>query len=93
MLMSYACASLNRSKDLKSSIKENPPSFFIDVWEEGSTIIVHQGMNFQKYSTCSPTHFFIKLVRYDLPVFLYFYVMSYSLVYYVILISILCHTH
>ena len=38
MLMSYACASLNRSRDLKSSIKENPPSFFIDVWEEGSTI-------------------------------------------------------
>ena len=37
--------------------------------------------------------FFITLVRYVLPVFLYFYVMSYLLVYYVILISILCHTH
>ena len=38
MLISYACVSLNRSRDLKPSIKENPPSFFIDVWEEGSTI-------------------------------------------------------
>ena len=56
-------------------------------WENISRIqyyIVLQGMNFQKYSTHLPTHFF-NATRYILQELLYFIIVPFSLVYYNIL--------